>query len=73
MLQLDILAQGYAREISETHSQGKSYRDTGMVSKATRYNILSRKHRRKIRTSDVKKKKYDFRNTSSLRMTTDKN
>ena len=26
MLQLDILAQGYAREISETHSQGKSYR-----------------------------------------------
>ena len=25
MLQLDILAQGYAREISETHSQGKSY------------------------------------------------
>ena len=24
MLQLDILAEGYAREISETHSQGKS-------------------------------------------------
>ena len=23
MLQLDILAEGYAREISETHSQGK--------------------------------------------------
>ena len=25
MLQLDILAEGYAREISETHSQGKSF------------------------------------------------
>ena len=24
MLQLDILAEGYAREISEIHSQGKS-------------------------------------------------
>ena len=31
MLQLDILAEGYAREISETHSQGKVTTAIGSV------------------------------------------